>query len=128
MNSVNLMGRLTADVDLKTTQSGISVCSFSIAVKRPNVKDTTDFINCVAWRSTAEFISKYFNKGKMIGISGVLTSRKYDDQNGNKRTAFEVVVDNACFCESKQDTQNTAPAPAPVANFQPIADDEDLPF
>lgn len=103
MNSINLIGRLTADVELKTTQSGISVCSFSIAVDRPNVKDTTDFINCVAWRSTAEFISKYFRKGNRIAVTGILTSRTYQDQNGKNRTAFEVVIDRAEFCESKQD-------------------------
>lgn len=130
MNNINLIGRLTADVELKTTPNGISVCQFSIAVKRPNVKDTTDFINCVAWRSTAEFISKYFSKGKMIALTGMLTSRTYQDQNGKNRTIFEVVVNSAEFCESKQatTTPNTATPTTEDANFEEIGDGDDLPF
>ena len=136
MNSINLIGRLTADVELKTTQSGVSVCSFTIAVKRPNVKDTTDFINCVAWRNTAEFISKYFSKGKLIALTGVLTSRSYEDQNGKKRTAFEVVVERAEFCESKADAKNATTTNDVNLNdanfdnpsFEEIADGDDLPF
>lgn len=108
MNNICLMGRLSADVELKQTQSGVSVCSFTLAVNRPNVKDTTDWINCVAWRGTAEFITRYFRKGNMIAITGVLTSRKHQDNNGNNRTAFEVVVDRAEFCESKGN-DTTAP-------------------
>ena len=136
MNSINLIGRLTADVELKTTQSGVSVCSFTIAVKRPNVKDTTDFLNCVAWRNTAEFISKYFSKGKLIALTGVLTSRSYEDQNGKKRTAFEVVVERAEFCESKADAKNATTTNDVNLNdanfdnpsFEEIADGDDLPF
>ena len=85
MNSINLVGRLTADPELKTTQSGISVCTFSLAVNRPRVKDTTDFINCVAWRQSAEYLCNYGRKGNLVAVSGVLTSRKYDDSNGNHR-------------------------------------------
>lgn len=88
MNSICLTGRLTDDVELKQTPSGVSVCSFTLAVKRPNVKDTTDFINCVAWRGTAEFISRYFGKGNKIEVNGVLTSRKYEDKN--KKNAHSV--------------------------------------
>lgn len=135
MNSINLIGRLTADVELKTTQSGVPVCSFTIAVKRPNVKDTTDFINCVAWRSTAEFISKYFSKGKLIALTGILTGRSYEDQNGKKRTAYEVVVERAEFCDSKADAKNATTTndektatTTNDANFEEIADGDDLPF
>lgn len=135
MNSISLTGRLTQDVELKATPNGVSVCSFTIAVARPHVKDTTDFINCVAWRQTAEFVSRYFHKGKMIGISGVLTSRKFEDKNGNKRTAFEVVVENAEFCgDAKNDDQKPTeslqnPAETPIEpHFVEVSGDDDLPF
>lgn len=129
MNNICLMGRLSADVELKQTQSGVSVCSFTLAVNRPNVKDTTDWINCVAWRGTAEFITRYFRKGNMIAITGVLTSRKYQDNNGNKRTAFEVVVDRAEFCESK-DNNTTAPkfTEQSTPDLEELSKDDDLPF
>lgn len=131
MNSIQLIGRLTADVELKQTQSGISVCQFNLAVDRPRVKDTTDFIPCVAWRNTAEFICKYFKKGNKIALNGVLTSRKWEDKDGNNRTAYEVLAESVEFCESKSasvaEAENeaarermTAPAPA--------YDDSDLPF
>lgn len=123
MNIVALTGRLTADVELKKTQSGVSVCSFSIAVARPRVKDTTDFINIVAWRNTAEFIAQYFGKGDKIEITGILTSRSYEDSNGNKRTAFEVVADNVGFAESKG-TKTTTAAP----EYVEVEKDDDLPF
>ena len=114
---------MTTDVELKQTTTGLSVCSFSLAVPRPNVKDTTDFINCVAWRNTAEFISKYFKKGNLIAVAGVLTSRKYEDQKGNSRTVFEVVIDRAEFCESKKDE-----AVKPEAKQEEFSNDIDLPF
>lgn len=123
MNVVALTGRLTADVELKKTQSGASVCSFSIAVARPRVKDTTDFINIVAWRNTAEFIAQYFGKGDKIEVTGILTSRSYEDSNGNKRTAFEVVADNVGFAESKG-TKTTTVAP----EYVEVEKDDDLPF
>lgn len=123
MNNINLIGRLTADVELKQTQNGVEVCSFSLAVKRPRVKDTTDFINCVAWRNTATFISKYFKKGNMIAVDGTLTSRKYQDNNGNNRVAYEVVVDNAYFCEGKGDGNGSA-----ELNYEVIDTDDNLPF
>lgn len=124
MNNICLTGRLSADVELKQTQSGVSVCSFTLAVNRPNVKDTTDWINCVAWRGTAEFITRYFRKGNMIAITGVLTSRKYQDNNGNNRTAFEVVVDRAEFCESKGNDAIAQPTP----DLEEMSKDDDLPF
>ena len=102
MNSCNFVGRITTDVELKTTNSGKYVCSFSLAVNRPRVKDTTDFINIVAWNQSAEYLSKYAHKGDRISVSGVLTSRNYEDKNGNKRTAFEVVSNDVSILESKK--------------------------
>lgn len=128
MNTVALTGRLTADIELKKTPSGVSVCAFSIAVRRPRVKDTTDFINCVAWRNSAEFMSQYFHKGDKVEITGVLTSRSYTDQSGNKRTAFEVVVDTAEFAESKGNAKNATATPMPESDFAEVSNDEDLPF
>lgn len=141
LNKVILTGRLTAAPELKTTSSGINVTTFSLAVQR-NYKNgageyDTDFINCVAWRNQADFISRFFDKGQLITIVGALTSRRYEDSNGNKRTAFEVVVDEALFAESKRDSQaNRAAAPefkAPAEaggndiSFDEFSDDE-LPF
>lgn len=108
INNVVLMGRLTAAPELKTTQSGISTVRFSIAVERRYNKQgeekQTDFIDCVAWRQTAEFVSKYFNKGSMIAVIGSIQTRNYEDKNGNKRKAVEVQVDNVSFCGSKSET------------------------
>lgn len=108
INNVVLMGRLTAAPELKTTQSGISTIKFGVAVERRYNKQgeekQTDFIDCVAWRQTAEFISKYFNKGSMIAVAGSIQTRSYEDKNGNKRKAVEVQVDNVSFCGSKSET------------------------
>lgn len=138
LNKVILTGRLTAAPDLKTTTGGISVTTFSIAVQR-NYKNAdgsydADFINIVAWRNQAEFISRYFEKGQLITVVGSLQSRNYEDKNGNKRTAFDVVVEEALFAESKKDS---APRPqefkAPAEtggndmDFEEVSDDE-LPF
>lgn len=112
-NKVILGGRMTADVELKQTPSGVAVCSFSIAVNRRVAKDSeqqTDFINCQAWRSTAEFIAKYFRKGSSICIVGQIQTRSWQDSQGNKRYATEVVVDEANFVDSKSDVgQASAP-------------------
>ena len=101
LNRVILMGRIAQELEMKTTQSGVSVLSFSIAVDRNFVRQgeerQTDFIDCVAWRQQAEFINKYFGKGRMICIEGTLQKRSYDDRNGNKRWVTEVVVDNVSF-------------------------------
>lgn len=107
LNHIILMGRLTRDPELRRTGSGLAVASFSVAVDRdfPN-KQTgekeTDFINCVAWRHTGEFVSKYFSKGSMIVVSGRLQMRKWVDDSGNNRTTAEVVADNVYFGESKK--------------------------
>lgn len=147
MNVIALMGRLTSDPELKTTQSGVSVTSFSIAVDRSytpkDQEKQTDFINCVAWRGTAEFISKYFHKGQRIALQGSLQSRKYTANDGGQRTVYEVVVDNAFFCESKNEQVSNVTQlpqhPAPSAQnqqafaqnqqaFEEVLTDEDLPF
>lgn len=136
MNSVNITGRVTNDIELKTTQQGTSVCSFTVAVDRPAVKDKTDFIDCVAWRQKAEFLSKYFAKGDGIEITGVLTTRNYEDKNGNKRKAVEVVCDQVSFPKGKKKSdgdnsqQDNAPAYSGYdsPNFEELGEDEVLPF
>lgn len=117
-NKVILIGNLVGDPELKQTPNGVSVTSFRIAVGRRFAKDgETDFIDIVAWRGTAEFICKYFTKGKPILICGALQTRAWTDQNGNKRYATEVVADEASFVESKAAQQ-----------FEEMTADEDLPF
>lgn len=134
MNNISIMGRLTAAPELEYTPNNTPVLSFTVAVNRPRVKDTTDFIRCVAWRNTAEFISKYFSKGKMIAITGILTSRSWKDDNGKSHTINEVVVNEVDFCGDK--ASNNAPASAPAAPPTTEADipdafqaaDDDIPF
>ena len=142
INSVVLMGRLVADPELRTTTTGKSVCTFRIAVDRSYVRQgeqrQADFITCVAWEQTGNFISRYFSKGSMIAVSGSIQTRNYEDKNGQKRTAFEVNVREASFTGSKADTGSqaapAAPAQAPAYqsaatnDFEEITDDEDLPF
>ena len=152
MNKAILVGRLTADPELKSTPNGVNVCSFSVAVDRRFVRAgeerKADFINCVAWRQTAEFISRVFYKGRMIGLVGSIQTRTYNDREGNKRYATEVVVDEAYFTESKgssaPQTERTntwadAPAAEPTntfgtasdfdqSDFMPSMSDDDLPF
>ena len=143
-NLVVLTGRLTADPELKTTQNGINVTTFSIAVSRryrAGEETQADFINIVAWRQTAEFITTYFKKGQRIGIEGSLRMNRFTDKDGNNRTAYEVVVNNAHFVENKRDGGNaggfapaeTQAAPQSFSNsdsgdFAEIASDDDLPF
>ena len=136
INKTILGGRLTADVELKQTPSGVSVCSFSLAVNRKFQKEgeqQVDFINCVAWRNTAEFIAKYFKKGSSLCIVGNIQTRSWTDNNGQKRFATEVIVDEALFVDSKSDG-GQAPAGGYVPNeytapqFEEIPDDDSLPF
>ena len=136
-NLVVLTGRLTADAELKTTANGIPVTTFSIAVERryrSGEERQADFINIVAWRQTAEFITKYFKKGNMIGIEGSIQTRRYEDKNGNSRTAFEVIANNVQFVESKRDsapaTESASFSNAGVDDFADLGDasDDDLPF
>ena len=140
-NLVVLTGRLTADPELKTTANGLSVTTFSIAVDRryrSGEERQTDFINIVAWRSSAEFVSKYFKKGSMIAVRGAIQTRRYQDKDGNNRTAFEVVADDVQFAEfgKKEDKPNVDVDPENDAlakfkndleGFEEISDD-DCPF
>ncbi len=145
LNSVVFMGRLTADPELRTTPNGVSVTTFSIAVDRPfqrsGAERQTDFFDIVAWRNTAEFITRFFHKGNLICVQGYLTTRSYTDKNGVNRRAFEVVAENAHFCESKRDAAASSQAPQPAGSnqttsyasgdtgdFVEISDDDDLPF
>jgi single-strand DNA-binding protein len=121
-NKVILTGRLTTDVEVKYTKNDVAVAAFSIAVERKMKQGSdkvTDFINLVAWRNTAEFIGKYFTKGSLIGIEGHIETRKYDDRDGNKRTVFEVIVEDAQFVSPKA-TSNE--------EFEEVEDDGDIPF
>lgn len=123
-NKVILGGRITADPELKTTASGIAVCSFSIVVNRKNKdgEQLTDFIDCSAWRNTAAFISKYFKKGSSICVEGFIQTRTWEDEKKNKRYSTEVVVDEVHFVDSKG--SNTTPTP----NLKELPDGEPLPF
>ena len=126
MNCTNFTGRLTAPLELKKTQEGKSFCNFSLAVKRPRTKDITDFINFVAWQQTAEYLTSYAQKGTLIEATGVLTSRKWQDKEGNNRTSFEVKVDNASILESvKPDIDIEKPS---ANDFTEFDIDGDLPF
>lgn len=129
MNNCSFIGRLTTDPELKTTQSGISVCSFTLAVNRPRVKDTTDFINFQAWRQSAEYLCKYGHKGDMVAVNGTLTSRKWQDKDGNNRTAFEVVADNLSVIGGKKNADQQQEGFAQNAEqFEEISSGDDLPF
>ena len=138
LNNIIVMGRLVKAPELKATKSGINVLSFSVANERDFAKGEekkTDFIDCVAWRSTAEFISKYFKKGSMIVVQGRLQSRKWEDRDGNKRTSWEIQVNNAYFGESKKETRSSDSAPeltdadAPqIVDLGEFDPDNELPF
>lgn len=136
INTVVLMGRMTNDAELRTTTSGINVTAFSIAVDRDYVKQgeerQTDFINIVAWKKTADFISRYFHKGDMIAIDGSIQVRNYEDKNGNKRYATEVIAEKVSFCGGKRETPtNPTFTVLPDGGNDPFGnsgDDEGLPF
>ena len=154
LNHIVLMGRLVKDPELRYTQSQVPVASFTVAVDRDfggrdGGERQTDFIDCVAWRSTGEFVNKYFRKGSMIVVSGRLQSRKWQDRDGNNRTSWEVTADNVYFGESRRrDDDNRgdyepersyggdrgysrqSSAPAPASSFSEMEDegDGDLPF
>ena len=133
LNKVILGGRITADPELKQTPQGVSVTSFSVAVNRRGKEQQTDFINCVAWRQTAEIICKFFKKGSSICIVGNIQVRTWNDNNGNKRYATEVIVDEAYFVDSKSDgAPSFTEAPAfqtqQAPKFEEITGDDELPF
>ena len=144
LNVVALMGRLVAEPELRHTPNGVATCMFRIAVDRSYSKDgerKADFIDIVTWRQTAEFVCKYFHKGSMIAVNGSIQTRNYEDKNGNKRTAFEVVAEGVHFASTareapKVDAQrtpepfktNAAAADVQQDDFAVIDDSEDLPF
>ena len=131
LNSVALMGRLVADPELRQTPQGVSVTGFTIAVERNMVKQgqerQADFIDIVAWRGTAEFVCKYFEKGQMIALSGRIQTRLYQDKNENNRKAFEVVAEQVSFAGGKKQTSSVAEDSQ--QDYREIQDnDEDMPF
>lgn len=140
LNTITIMGRLTRDPELRSTAQGTSVASFTLAVDRDYGKGEdkqTDFIDCVAWRSTAEFVSRYFSKGRMAVVKGRLQIRPWEDKNGNKRKSAEIVADSVYFGDSKKEespapsSYGTAPSDSQYSGmdgFTEITDDEDLPF
>ncbi len=154
LNHIVVMGRLTRDPELRTTQSGVNVASFTVAVDRDfggrdGNERQTDFFDCSAWRSTGEFVNRYFRKGSMIIVSGRMQSRKWQDRDGNNRISWEISADNVYFGESKRDSEGSgsfvppsgnaygnydsqrqnAPVPQVPGNpFSELEDDGDLPF
>lgn len=128
-NGVHIMGRITRDLELRHTQSGTAVCQFCVAVTRSfkdaNGEYQSDFIDCVAWRNSAEFITKYFSKGAMIALDGELQTRNYTDKDGNKRKATELLVSSAAFTGEKREA---AAKPAPTQDDYSAISDDDLPF
>lgn len=140
INTAVVMGRLTFEPELRSTPNGVSVVRFQVAVDRSRGKDgerQADFIDCVAWRQTAEFISRYFHKGSLIAIEGSIQTQSYTDKNGQKRKQVELLANNVSFCGSKNEGDSTVAAEKPVANatkpedadFEEIVDDDDdLPF
>ena len=133
LNSAIIMGRLTADPELRTTPSGVAVTRFSVAVDRAYAKQgeerKTDFINVVCWRQTAEFVTRYFGKGKMIAVQGAIQTGSYE-KDGVKHNTFEIVADTVSFCGDKSDNaqgSNVNQAPIAPPNID-IADDDELPF
>jgi single-strand DNA-binding protein len=128
-NGVHIMGRITRDLELRHTQSGTAVCQFCVAVTRSfkdaNGEYQSDFIDCVAWRNSAEFITKYFSKGGLIALDGELQTRNYTDKDGNKRKATELLVSSAAFTGEKREA---AAKPKPTEDDYSDIFDDDLPF
>ncbi|MBC8537191.1 single-stranded DNA-binding protein [Feifania hominis] len=138
LNKAILMGRLTDSPELKYTPNNIAVCSFTLAVNRsyarPGEERKTDFIDIVAWRSTAEFVSKYFAKGMQVAVEGSIQTRTYEDRQGIKRKAFEVVANEVFFADSKRDNARAVETAAPTftsssgSDFEEVSSDDELPF
>lgn len=136
LNSVVMMGRLTAEPELRQTPAGVNVCSFSIAVGRSFAKQgeerQTDFFDVVAWRGQADFVARFFHKGSMIAVQGRMETRTYEDKNGVKRKAYTIVADGLHFAESKSDNApnaNVALEAPPENDYQSMDEvDDDLPF
>lgn len=146
MNNIALTGRLTKDLELRSTNSGKDVASFTIAVDRPGVRDTTDFINCVAWEQSARYLATYGGKGRMVAVTGKLTQRDWEDKNGQRRTTYEVLCDRVELIDSKpRQTADVSVSDAELEKYDPrnrqkkkseqvweditaLTDDSDLPF
>lgn len=139
MNTINLTGNICNDIELKSTNTGKSVVTLNLAVKRPFTKDTTDFIPLVLWDKNAEYLNNYARKGSKIAVSGKLTTRKYQDKNGYNKTVFEVVADiveviegwntaQAAYDPAVDQTPNQASTAPVEPNFEPIDTEDDLPF
>lgn len=132
LNKVVMMGRLTRDPELRHTQSGNSVASFTLACDRDfaaqGAEKETDFVDIVAWRNTAEFVSKYFTKGRMAVVTGRLQIRNWEDKDGNKRKTAEIVAESIYFGDSKRDGQNASAAAPASAEFTQLPDTTPVPF
>lgn len=134
LNHSVIMGRLTADPEIRRTNSGKAVCSFTLAVDKPGKDSGASFIPCVAWEKTAEFIGKYFAKGSLLALEGRVESRQYETNDGNKRTVVELVASQVHFCGKKEDAESNPPMGfarpnAPASDFAMIEDDDaQLPF
>lgn len=127
INTVALMGRLTADPELKHTPNEIAVTSFTVAVDRHTKEKQTDFIRCTAWRQTAEVVCKYFQKGKMIAVTGSIQTRNYTDRDGNNRTTTEVIVNQVDFCGGKNTSNKETNDTDQFEEYEDISG-QDLPF
>ena len=131
LNHCTIMGRLTADPEIRRTNSGKAVCSFNLAVDKPGKDSGASFIPCVAWEKTAEFIEKYFSKGSLLALEGRVESRQYETKDGQKRTVVELVASQAHFCGKKENDEVSKPTENfPSAGSFAMLDDEDaqLPF
>lgn len=129
MNLVVLMGRLAKEPELRRTNSGTAVASFTVAVNRRSKDDPADFIDCVAWRNTAEFVAKYFGRGQMIAVTGRLQIRDWKDKDGNKRRSYEVVAENVEFCGSKKERQLDDYDGVGASEYEELTEEDgDLPF
>lgn len=140
MNSITLTGRITADPELRTTESGVLVTSFNVAVRRPGTADKTDFFSCQAWRKNAEFLCKYAKKGNRIGLVGILTRSEYTDRNGNRHDSYKIVCDRVEVLESAAKKESASAEPTVAsggyevysgsngADFEELKEDDDLPY
>ena len=122
LNQITIQGRLTKEPELRTTDSGKFVTTFTLACDREFNRDETDFFKCIAWQSTGEFVSKHFHKGQLVLINGRLQNRKWQDRDGNNRTASEIICTSVYFCESKKDHA------VPDVVYTEVEDDGELPF
>lgn len=129
INNIVIMGRLTKDAEERKTNSGKTVCSFCVAVDDRFDREKTHFIDVIAWNNTAEFVCKYFHKGSMIAVQGRLTTRMWEDKNGSKHKAVEIVADEVSFCgDKKSDTSHPADVAPPAGEEYRDIPDDDLPF